>query len=51
MPFKDFATYREINSQTEAWAETLEVVSASRLPAMGAFDQGSWKNPKCHGQV
>ena len=39
MPFKDFATYREINSQTEAWVEALQVVSASDLPAMGDYDQ------------
>jgi glutamine---fructose-6-phosphate transaminase (isomerizing) len=39
MPFEDFATYREINSQTEAWAEALEVVSVSDLPAMGDYDQ------------
>ena len=39
MPFKDFATYREIHSETEAWAETLEAVSASDPPAMGDDDQ------------
>lgn len=39
MPFEDFATYREIKSQTEAWAQALELVSAARLPAAGDYDQ------------
>ena len=34
---QEFATYREIKSQTEAWDQALEVVNASRfaLPKAG----------------
>lgn len=39
MSFADFATYREIKSQTEAWAQALEVASAVRLPRAGDYDQ------------
>jgi glucosamine--fructose-6-phosphate aminotransferase (isomerizing) len=39
MPFEDFATYREIKSQTEAWAQALEVTSASQLPNAGDYNQ------------
>jgi len=38
---QEFATYREIKSQTEAWDQALEVVNASRfaLPKAGDYDQ------------
>lgn len=39
MPFETYATYREIKSQTEAWAQALEVASAARLPAASDYDQ------------
>lgn len=39
MPFENYATYREIKSQTEAWAQALEVASASELPMAGDYDQ------------
>ena len=39
MPFEDFATYREIRSQTGAWAQALEVASASNLPKAGDYGQ------------
>ena len=39
MPFEDFATYREIKSQTEAWAQAVEVTSALSLPTAGDYDQ------------
>lgn len=32
MPFENFATYREIKSQPEAWKQALDVVNASSLP-------------------
>src|SRR5262245_6573663 len=35
----EYATYREISSQTEAWAQALEVVSASLLPKTCDYDQ------------
>lgn len=39
MPFEDFATYREIKSQTEAWAQALDVASTAPLPRAGDYDQ------------
>ena len=35
----DHATYNEIKSQPEAWAQALEVISASHLPKAGDYDQ------------
>ena len=35
----EYATYREIKSQSEAWAQALDVTSASRLPKAGDYDQ------------
>lgn len=35
----EYATYREIKSQTEAWAQALDVVNASALPKAGDYDQ------------
>jgi hypothetical protein len=32
MSFEEFATYREIKSQTEAWAQALEVTGGVSLP-------------------
>ncbi len=39
MPFEDFATYREIKSQTEAWAQALDLTSTANLPRAGEYDQ------------
>ena len=39
MPFEEFATYREIKSQTEAWAQALEVALAADLPRADGYDQ------------
>jgi len=41
MELREFATYREIKSQTEAWSQALDVVNASRLaiPKAGDYDQ------------
>lgn len=39
MSLENYATYREIKSQTEAWAQALEVASASRLPTASDYDQ------------
>ncbi|MEP7137469.1 MAG: SIS domain-containing protein [Chloroflexota bacterium] len=36
---QDYATYREIKSQPEAWAQALDVVNASSLPKAGDYDQ------------
>ena len=36
---QDYATYREIKSQTEAWAQALDVVSASHLPKAADYNQ------------
>jgi glucosamine--fructose-6-phosphate aminotransferase (isomerizing) len=38
---QDYATYREIKSQPEAWAQALDVISALRvpLPKAGDYDQ------------
>jgi len=35
----EYATYREIKSQTEAWAQALDVVNASALPKAGDYEQ------------
>jgi len=39
MSFEEFATYREIKTQTDAWTQALEVTSASSLPTTGNYDQ------------
>lgn len=39
MPAENFATYREIKSQTEAWAQALDVTSALSLPKAVDYDQ------------
>jgi glucosamine--fructose-6-phosphate aminotransferase (isomerizing) len=39
MSFENYATYREIKSQTEAWAQALEVASAAQLPKAGDYNQ------------
>lgn len=39
MPLEEFATYREIKSQTDAWAQALDVVAGIPLPAAGEYDQ------------
>ena len=39
MPFENFATYREIKSQTEAWAQAVDVMSVLALPTAGDYDQ------------
>lgn len=36
---QNFATYQEIKSQTEAWAQALEVLSASLLPQAADYTQ------------
>jgi len=35
----NYHTYNEIKSQTEAWAQALDVVNASALPKAGDYDQ------------
>jgi len=35
----EYATYHEIKSQTEAWAQALDVVNTSALPKAGDYDQ------------
>jgi glutamine---fructose-6-phosphate transaminase (isomerizing) len=39
MAFENFATYREIKSQPEAWQQALELVNASPLPTAQDYDQ------------
>jgi glucosamine--fructose-6-phosphate aminotransferase (isomerizing) len=39
MSFEKLATYREIKSQTEAWAQALELASTISLPEAEAYDQ------------
>jgi glucosamine--fructose-6-phosphate aminotransferase (isomerizing) len=39
MPFEQFATYKEIKSQTEAWAQAVDVTSTADLPIAGDYDQ------------
>ena len=39
MPFEQFATYHEITSQTEAWAQAVELAAASDLPSAGGYEQ------------
>ena len=39
MPLDDLATYREIHSQTGAWAQALNVTSAIQLPSASNYDQ------------
>jgi glucosamine--fructose-6-phosphate aminotransferase (isomerizing) len=36
---QEYATYREIKSQPEAWAQALEVINASRVPQPADYDQ------------
>src|SRR5512145_918078 len=39
MNIETYHTYKEIKSQTQAWAQALEVVTASSLPKAGDYDQ------------
>ena len=39
MSFEQYATYKEIKSQSEAWAQAVELASASPLPTADAFQQ------------
>lgn len=39
MSFEQFVTYKEIKSQTDAWAQAVHVASAIKLPAAGEYDQ------------
>jgi hypothetical protein len=39
MSFEQFATYREIKSQTEAWTQALDVIDRVSLPKASAYDQ------------
>ena len=39
MSFEEFATYREIKSQTEAWAQALEVTDGISLPDAADYEQ------------
>jgi glutamine---fructose-6-phosphate transaminase (isomerizing) len=39
MSFAEYATYREIKSQTEAWAQALDLTRAAQLPSPEAYDQ------------
>jgi glucosamine--fructose-6-phosphate aminotransferase (isomerizing) len=39
MPFEDFATYREIKSQTQAWEQAMDVAGAVSLPRAGDYEQ------------
>ena len=39
MNMETYHTYNEIKSQTEAWAQALDVVNASDLPKAGDYDQ------------
>lgn len=38
MSFEEFATYREIKSQTDAWAQAVDVTSAVSLPTAADYD-------------
>jgi glutamine---fructose-6-phosphate transaminase (isomerizing) len=38
MKLEDYATYREITSQTIAWAQAIEVVNSTTLPDLSDFD-------------
>jgi glucosamine--fructose-6-phosphate aminotransferase (isomerizing) len=39
MSFEKFATYREIKSQTEAWAQALDLTRTAQLPKAENYDQ------------
>lgn len=39
MSFENFATYREIKSQTEAWAQALDVTLTLPLPSVSDYEQ------------
>lgn len=39
MSFRKFATYREIKSQTEAWAQALDLTRSAQLPKAENYDQ------------
>ncbi|HQV64492.1 MAG TPA: hypothetical protein PKV19_10855, partial [Anaerolineales bacterium] len=39
MNIETYHTYKEIKSQTQAWAQALDVVRASSLPKAGDYDQ------------
>jgi glutamine---fructose-6-phosphate transaminase (isomerizing) len=39
MSFEQFATYKEIKSQTRAWAQAVELTSLAKLPSAGDYEQ------------
>ncbi len=39
MSFEEFATYREIKSQTEAWGQALDVTNGTTLPNAADYEQ------------
>ena len=39
MRLQDYHTYNEIKTQTEAWAQALDVTNASNLPKAGDYTQ------------
>jgi glucosamine--fructose-6-phosphate aminotransferase (isomerizing) len=39
MLFEQFATYKEIKSQTDAWAQAVELASACNMPTAGDYEQ------------
>ena len=39
MNIETYHTYKEIKSQTQAWAQALDVVNTSSLPKAGDYDQ------------
>ena len=39
MPIENYATYREIKSQSEAWQNALDVANASSLPHAAGYEQ------------
>ena len=39
MNIETYHTYKEIKSQTQAWAQALDIVNASSLPKAGGYDQ------------
>ena len=39
MSFEQFATYREIKSQTEAWGQALDVTNGTSLPDVADYEQ------------
>jgi glucosamine--fructose-6-phosphate aminotransferase (isomerizing) len=39
MPVEQYATYREIKSQSEAWAQAIDLASSCELPVSGDYEQ------------